>query len=111
MYSKFPQGTHPELRGIDGATGPVAVQNAGGESNLDFQGTLTSFTDLVRGLTDAPVVSYPIIHPQQSVLFQTDDNPTENNYTYAGFLNNFLDAIDGSVSSMLPLATWFARSP
>jgi tripeptidyl-peptidase-1 len=42
-------------------------------------------------------ISYPIIYPQNSVLFQTDD------YNYAsgvegggGFLNTFLDAIDGS---------------
>lgn len=78
VYTQFPQGTHPELRGIDGAIGPVAVADAGPESDLDFQ------------------ISYPIIHPQGSVLFQTDDQPTEKNYNYAGFLNNFLDAIDGS---------------
>lgn len=30
------------------------------------------------------------------MLFQTDDQPTEEDYVYVGFLNNFLDAIDGS---------------
>lgn len=57
---------------------PVSVTQAGAESDLDFQ------------------VSYPIIYPQNSILFQTDDPVYENNYTYSGFLNNFLDAIDGS---------------
>lgn len=42
-YNKFPQGTHPELRGIDGAIGPVAVQNAGLESSLDFQVSMSPF--------------------------------------------------------------------
>ena len=42
-------------------------------------------------------ISYPIIYPQNSILFQTDDL----NYALGiegggGFLNTFLDAIDGS---------------
>lgn len=41
-------------------------------------------------------ISYPIIWPQNSILFQTDDANYEANYTFNGFLNNFLDAIDGS---------------
>lgn len=74
--------TRPINRLIDGATGGSATPaTAGPESDLDFQ------------------ISYPIIQPQNSVLFQTDDEPTEKNYTYAGFLNNFLDAIDGSYCS------------
>lgn len=60
---------------------PVSVAQAGAESDLDFQ------------------ISYPIIYPQNSILFQTDDPVYENNYTYPGFLNNFLDAIDGSYCS------------
>lgn len=71
----IPQGTHPVLEGIDGGTAPVSVLNAGPESDLDFQ------------------ISYPLIWPQNSVLFQTDDAVYEANYTYNGFLNNFLDAI------------------
>ena len=55
------------------------MSTAGGESDLDFQ------------------ISYPIIYPQNSILFQTDDiyyatgqEPSQ------GFLNTFLDALDGS---------------
>ncbi|KAK3672756.1 hypothetical protein LTR78_007342 [Recurvomyces mirabilis] len=77
----IPNGTHPQLDAIDGAIAPVARNISGEESALDFQ------------------ISYPIIWPQQSVLFQTDDYVYENNYTFQGFLNNFLDAIDGSYCS------------
>ena len=66
---------------IDGAVAPTNVANAGPESDLEFQ------------------ISYPIIWPQNSVLYQTDDPVYEANYTYEGFLNNFLDAIDGSYCS------------
>ena len=41
----------PMLEGIDGGFAPSA--EAGGESDLDFQ------------------ISYPIIYPQNSILFQT----------------------------------------
>ncbi|KAF2161129.1 hypothetical protein M409DRAFT_69979 [Zasmidium cellare ATCC 36951] len=81
VYPQIPQGTHPTLQAIDGATGPVPVSQAGGESDLDFQ------------------ISYPIIWPQNSVLFQTDDDNYENDYEFEGFLNTFLDAIDGSYCS------------
>ncbi|KAL5364711.1 peptidase S8/S53 domain-containing protein [Aspergillus floccosus] len=74
----IPDGTHPALRAIDGAKAPTNVLSAGPESNLDFQ------------------ISYPLIWPQNSVLFQTDDTVYQNNYTFEGFLNNFLYAIDGS---------------
>lgn len=73
----IPPTTAPTLHGIDGGFAPSAY--AGGESDLDFQ------------------ISYPIIYPQQEILFQTDD------IFYAtgvegggGFLNTFFDAIDGS---------------
>jgi len=67
----------PKVEGIDGGVAPGAV--AGGESDLDLQ------------------ISYPIIYPQNSVVFQTDDL----NYALGvegggGFLNTFFDAIDGS---------------
>ncbi|KAL5409394.1 hypothetical protein PMIN03_005953 [Paraphaeosphaeria minitans] len=74
-------GTQPELDFIDGAVAPVPPAVAGLESALDFQ------------------ISYPIIYPQNSVLFQTDDPVYEKNYTLQGFLNNFFDAIDGSYCS------------
>ncbi|KAF8855369.1 subtilisin-like protein [Acephala macrosclerotiorum] len=80
------QGTAPKLEAIDGAVAPVNVLAAGAESDLDFQ------------------VAYPLIYPQGTVLFQTDDPVYENNYTFTGFLNNFLDALDGSYcSSISPL--------
>lgn len=80
--SDIPTGTHPIHRLIDGAQAPAKSQlKAGPESNLDFQ------------------ISYPLIWPQNSVLFQTDDPVYQQNYTYKGFLNNFLDAIDGSYCS------------
>jgi tripeptidyl-peptidase-1 len=44
-------------------------------------------------------ISYPIIWPQNSILFQSDDMVYENNYTFQGFLNTFLDSIDGSYCS------------
>ena len=76
----IPPTTRPILKGIDGGvdnmTGPV-----GAESNLDFQ------------------ISYPIIHPQNSILFQTDDfnyETREGTGQTEGFLNTFLDALDGS---------------
>ncbi|KAF2767739.1 putative alkaline serine protease AorO, partial [Teratosphaeria nubilosa] len=77
LASNIPLTTRPKLEGIDGGFAPGLY--AGGESDLDFQ------------------ISYPIIYPQNSILFQTDD------FFYAiglegggGFLNTFFDAIDGS---------------
>ena len=78
LAPNIPPGTHPILDSIDGATAPNPVTSAGAESDLDFQ------------------ISYPIIYPQNFILFQTDDPVYEANYKYSGFLNNFLDAIDGS---------------
>ena len=47
-------------------------------------------------------ISYPIIYPQNSILFQTDDIfyalGLQNS---SGFLNTFLDAIDGSYCSFI----------
>ena len=78
LASQIPQSSHPQLEAIDGAVAPTNVANAGPESDLDFQ------------------ISYPIIHPLNSIFFQTDDSVHEANYPSAGFFNNFLDAIDGS---------------
>jgi tripeptidyl-peptidase I len=74
----IPQGTKPIVNLIDGATAPATLANAGPESLLDFS------------------LAIPLVYPQQVQLFQTDDDPTESSYTYGGFFNNFLDAIDGS---------------
>lgn len=79
LYPIIPEGTHPVNSPIDGAVVPNPdIATAGPESDLDIQ------------------ISYPIIWPQNSVLFQTDDPVYEANYTFQGFLNNFFDAIDGS---------------
>ncbi|KAL5329892.1 hypothetical protein ACEPPN_003412 [Leptodophora sp. 'Broadleaf-Isolate-01'] len=81
LAQSIPLGTHPTLKAVDGAVAPVNVLSAGPESDLDFQ------------------VAYPLIYPQNTILFQTDDPVYEANYTFNGFLNTFLDAIDGSYCS------------
>lgn len=68
---KIPKGTGPILNLIDGAPGLSNQASGGYESTLDFE------------------LAFPLVYPQGIVLFQTDDLPTENNYTYDGFLNNF----------------------
>jgi tripeptidyl-peptidase I len=82
FFAKFtphiPQGTHPKPAFIDGAQAPVPVADAGGESDLDFE------------------LAYPILWPQGTVLFQTDDiNYATGIIATAGSFNTFLDAIDG----------------
>ncbi|KAK4161699.1 putative protease [Cladorrhinum sp. PSN259] len=80
----IPNGTHPELRAINGAYGPIErIDLAGEEANLDFQ------------------VAIPLIWPQKTVLFQTDDewyqqDQTRSDTRYTGFFNTFFDALDGS---------------
>ncbi|KXJ86084.1 peptidase S8/S53 domain-containing protein [Microdochium bolleyi] len=91
LYPEIPNGTYPIEHLIDGAVGAVEEQpaglnppiTAGGESMLDFSSAI------------------PLIYPQKTVLFQTDDewyerNQTDPNTKYFGFYNTFLDAIDGS---------------
>lgn len=76
----MPQGTHPTLDSIDGAVAPVPLGSEfeGGESAIDF--------DLAFSLT----------YPQPVTLYQVDDLHYSTNSTLPGFLNTFLDAIDGS---------------
>ncbi|KAL7790713.1 peptidase S8/S53 domain-containing protein [Trichoderma ceciliae] len=85
-YMNIPKGTYPENRLIDGAIGSwedlVAAVGSdyggiGLESTLDLQ------------------ASIPLVWPQKTVLFQTNDEYYETEQP-AGFLNTFLDAIDGS---------------
>ncbi|KAL1966448.1 hypothetical protein VTN77DRAFT_4590 [Rasamsonia byssochlamydoides] len=77
--SNIPQGTHPIPAFIDGAEAPINVSEAGGESDLDFE------------------LAYPIVYPQTITLYQTDDfNYATNESFTSGFLNTFLDALDGS---------------
>jgi tripeptidyl-peptidase-1 len=77
MPRNVPILTKPRVEGIDGGFAPGLV--ATGESDLDLQ------------------ISYPIIYPQNSVIFQTDDlNNSLGLEGGGGFLNTFFDAIDGS---------------
>ncbi|CAK4033881.1 aorsin [Lecanosticta acicola] len=84
FYSNFtryiPNGTHPILDSIDGGQAPVTVADAGGESDLDFE------------------LAIPIIYPQTTTLYQTDDPYYAQGYSESatGIFNTFLDAIDGS---------------
>lgn len=74
----IPKGTRPILNSIDGGHAPVPINNAGIESDLDMQ------------------LAYPIIYPQGLKLYQTDDiNYATGKKQSNGFLNTFLDAIDG----------------
>lgn len=72
----IPNGTHPIPAFIDGAQAPVPVDEAGGESDLDFQ------------------LAYPLVYPQTITLYQTDDEDYASGDA-GGLFNTFLDAIDG----------------
>lgn len=84
FYPEIPNGTYPIEKNIDGAFGASkSTAAAGAESDLDFE------------------AAQPLIWPQKTILFQTDDEFYELNETSAdtritGFFNNFFDAIDGS---------------
>lgn len=78
-----PNDTAPIPAFIDGAEAPVAADDPTntGESDIDLDMTLS------------------LIYPQTVTLYQTDDKPQANlsvNGYMLGFLNTFLDAIDGS---------------
>lgn len=71
-----PPNTHPILHGIDGATAPFENQ-IGEESLLDMS------------------IIFPLIYPQQAILFQVDDYKEVLSTTVHGaFGNTFLDALD-----------------
>ncbi|KAK3314311.1 alkaline serine protease [Apodospora peruviana] len=84
VYPKIPNGTYPIEKLIDGAFGAAQdIDQVGGESDLDFQ------------------AAWPLIWPQNTILFQTDDqyyelNQTDENTPFLGFWNTFYDALDGS---------------
>lgn len=71
--ASIPNGTHPDLDSIDGGQGPTSVEKAGGESDLDIE------------------VSYPIIWPQKSVLYEVG---VGNQMLNRSIMNPFLDALD-----------------
>ncbi|CCG82492.1 Protease S8 tripeptidyl peptidase I [Taphrina deformans PYCC 5710] len=77
LAPNIPITTQPTVQGIDGGFAPSLVDGA--ESDLDLQ------------------ISYPIIYPQQTIVFQTDDIFYASGLEGGGgFLNTFFDAIDGS---------------
>ncbi|KAF3768143.1 subtilisin-like protein [Cryphonectria parasitica EP155] len=88
LHPYIPNGTYPKEELIDGAVGSAEAaglpeEETGVESDLDFQ------------------ASWPLIWPQGTVLYQTDDQYYEVNQTtlttpYFGFYNTFFDALDGS---------------
>lgn len=84
LYPEIPNGTYPIEKSIDGAYGAAkTVEAAGVESDLDFES------------------AQPLIWPQRTILFQTDDeyyqiNETAQNTPLKGFWNTFYDALDGS---------------
>ncbi|KAK4233257.1 peptidase S8/S53 domain-containing protein [Achaetomium macrosporum] len=64
-----PRGTHPKLKSINGALGPTNNRSLpGDEADLDFE------------------VAIPLIWPQRSILFQTDDECycTLSDYNHTG---------------------------
>lgn len=91
LYPYIPNGTYPTEKLIDGAVGSaeaagLSEEDVGVESDLDFMS------------------AWPLIWPQGTVLFQTDDqfyevNQTSLNTPYLGFYNTFFDALDGSYCS------------
>lgn len=90
LHPYIPQGTYPEERLIDGAIG--AVEEVGARYNQSVAGVEADM-DLEA--------AWPLIWPQKTVLFQSDDEFYEVNQTspdtiYLGYWNTFLDAIDGS---------------
>ena len=76
--TKIPKGTGPIKNLIDGAVAPVAQNSPlnGGESDVDINLALS------------------LIYPQSVTLYQVED-PVQAG-TRSGWLNNFLDALDGS---------------
>ena len=85
FFEKFaknvPPNTKPNVISVDGGTAPVApgdVRN-GGESDIDVD------------------LSISLIYPQSVTVYQVDDLPNSSGETNTtGFLNTFLDSIDGS---------------
>ena len=78
LHREIPNGTYPIEKLIDGAIGAAqTADEVGAESNLDFE------------------ASQPLIWPQRTILFQTDDQYIEINQTdlhtpYLGFWNSEL---------------------
>ncbi|KAF7375426.1 Alkaline serine protease AorO [Mycena sanguinolenta] len=85
QYPPIVPAEKPDYFSIDGALDPIflGVPFVGTESDLDLQ------------------ISYPIIWPQRVNLYQSDDDEytlglDTSSWKGNGFINNFLNAIDGS---------------
>ncbi len=86
-YAQFapqiPKGTAPIPAFIDGAQAPAPPDSSlnGGESGVDI------------------AIIQTLVYPQTITLYQTEDGPQsslESNETIPGYMNTFLDALDGS---------------
>ncbi|KAE8441402.1 hypothetical protein EG329_004991 [Mollisiaceae sp. DMI_Dod_QoI] len=81
-YAKnVPANTSPKVISVDGGTAPVAPSDVrnGAESDIDLD------------------LSISLIYPQSVTVYQVDDLPNSSGETnVAGFLNTFLDSVDGS---------------
>lgn len=76
-----PPNTAPKVISVDGGTAPVAPGDPrnGGESDIDI------------------FLATSLIYPQAVTVYQVDDLPNSSGETNtAGFLNTWLDSIDGS---------------
>lgn len=79
-------GRKPVDKPIDGAPTGTTQDNAGVESLLDLS------------------IAMPLIYPQKVWLYQTDDLAYENNYTYQGFLNNFVCSLIQPTNTALSIS-------
>lgn len=77
--SYVPQGTSPTVASVDGGVAPVAADSDynTGESDIDI--------DIIMSL----------VYPQNITVYQVDDDP-QLEEGISGFMNTFLDALDGS---------------
>ncbi|TVY14727.1 Aorsin [Lachnellula arida] len=76
-----PSNTAPKVISVDGGTAPVkpGSDRNGGESNIDLD------------------LAISLIYPQSVIVYQVDDLPiASGNTDTSGFINTFLDSIDGS---------------
>jgi tripeptidyl-peptidase I len=79
LAPEIANGTRPNVARVDGGVAETKRRFwAGAESELDIQ------------------LAFPIIHPLKPTVFQVDDHYYEFVAYKNGFLNTFLDAIDGS---------------
>ncbi|KAF7197253.1 Aorsin [Pseudocercospora fuligena] len=82
-HPEIPNGTHPITISVNGGAGPAnrTAKENGGEPELDIQAAL------------------PLIYPQTITIYQVEDPPQaalQINQTLPGYLNTFLDSLDGS---------------